>query len=123
MKDKILNTAIAIVLVLLVADFLHPKFDETDRYKIITADNMLTILLDKKTGETWRNSICSKESQVPGCWERMHFVDQADFYLPEGEKKVRKQEQKLIKKLQKVQAKLQKAQDSTDLKNEENAEK
>ncbi len=105
MKDKFLNVIIVLLLLTIWVEYFHPKYDDTERYKIVTADNMLTILLDQKTGETWRNSICSKESNVPGCWEKMRYVDQSEVYLPEGEKVIRREEIKYLKKLQKTREK------------------
>lgn len=74
-----------------------------DRYEVVTAPNMLTILVDKRTGETWRNCICSEKSNVPGCWEKMSTLNSEDFNKPTGEAKAVKKMIKLQNKLQKLQ--------------------
>lgn len=74
-----------------------------DRYEVVTAPNMLTILVDKRTGETWRNCICSEKSNVPGCWEKMSTLNPEDFNKPTGEAKAVKKMIKLQNKLQKLQ--------------------
>lgn len=106
-KDKFLCAVIVVLVLTMWIQYLFPVSSDKDRYEIVAADNMLTILLDKQTGETWRNCMCSKENQVPGCWEKMRTLDIAEFYLPKGEKVTRKKEMKILKKLQKVQAEAQ----------------
>ena len=69
---------------------------------------MLTILVDKKTGDTWRNCICGEKSNVPGCWEKMITINPEPFNKPAGEVKALKKMEKLIKKQQKLQQETQK---------------
>ena len=102
MKDKILN---ALMIVILVALAINIATEEpaTDRYEVVTGNNMLTILVDKQTGETWRNCICGEKSNVPGCWEKMITINPEEFNKPIGEAKAMKK----MMVLQKRQAKLQ----------------
>ena len=98
-----------IVIVALLVLILGATFAEIgvksskDRYEVVTAPNMLTILVDKKTGETWRNCICTDKSNVPGCWEKMATINPEEFNTPVGEVKALKKIIKLQKKLQKLQ--------------------
>ena len=70
MKDNIL--IVSLLVLILIATFAEIGVKSSkDRYEVVTAPNMLTILVDKNTGETWRNCICSDKSNVPGCWEKM----------------------------------------------------
>ena len=101
MKEKILNALIIIVLIALIVEiaFKEPE----NRYEVVTSNNMLTILVDKQTGETWRNCICGEKSNVPGCWEKMITINPESFNKPVGEARaIRK-----MVSLQKKQAKLQ----------------
>ena len=102
MKDKILNILMVIVLVALIISIATEEPKE-DRYEVVTGHNMLTILVDKQTGETWRNCICGEKSNVPGCWEKMVTINPEEFNKPIGEAKALK---KMVA-LQKKQAKLQ----------------
>ncbi len=102
MKDKILNALMIIILVVLAINIATEE-PTTDRYEVVTGNNMLTILVDKQTGETWRNCICGEKSNVPGCWEKMITINPEEFNKPIGEAKSMK---KMIA-LQKRQAKLQ----------------
>lgn len=101
MKEKILNALIIIVLGALIVEiaFKEPE----NRYEVVTSSNMLTILVDKQTGETWRNCICGEKSNVPGCWEKMITINPESFNKPVGEARSTR---KMIS-LQKKQAKLQ----------------
>ena len=102
MKDKILNILMVIVLVALIISIATEE-PKDDRYEVVTGNNMLTILVDKQTGETWRNCICGEKSNVPGCWEKMVTINPEEFNKPIGEAKALK---KMVA-LQKKQAKLQ----------------
>ncbi len=102
MKDKILNILMVIVLVALIISIATEEPKE-DRYEVVTGNNMLTILVDKQTGETWRNCICGEKSNVPGCWEKMVTINPEEFNKPIGEAKALKK----VVALQKKQAKLQ----------------
>ena len=101
MKEKILNALIIIVLGALIVEiaFKEPE----NRYEVVTSSNMLTILVDKQTGETWRNCICGEKSNVPGCWEKMITINPESFNKPVEEARSTR---KMIS-LQKKQAKLQ----------------
>lgn len=95
MKDIIL----VILLVLLVANLFIQEFTQKpDRYEVVTGANMLTILVDKKTGDTWRNCICGEKSNVPGCWEKMVTLNPESFNKPIGEVESFKKMEKLLKK-------------------------
>ena len=102
MKDKILNALMIIILVVLAINIATEE-PTTDRYEVVTGNNMLTILVDKQTGETWRNCICGEKSNVPGCWEKMITINPEEFNKPIGEAKSMKK----MMALQKRQAKLQ----------------
>ncbi len=102
MKDNFL--IIALLVLILVATFAEIGVKSSqNRYEVVTAPNMLTILVDKHTGETWRNCICGEKSNVPGCWEKMITLNAEDFNKPAGEAKAIKKMEALQKKLQKNQ--------------------
>ncbi len=99
MKENIL---IALVILIFAGLFIQiGKANNADRYEVVTGSNMLTILVDKKTGETWRNCICGEKSNVPGCWEKMITINSESFNKPIGEAKTAKKMAKLQKKLSK----------------------
>ena len=101
MKDTILF----ILRLLIIADICIQGFvQKPDRYEVVTGSNMLTILVDKKTGDTWRNCICGEKSNVPGCWEKMVTLNPEAFNKPIGEVEAIKKMEVLLKK----QAELQK---------------
>lgn len=104
MKENIL---IVLALLILFGMFLQPK---SNRYEVISGPSMLTILVDKQTGETWRNCICGEKSNVPGCWEKMFTVNPELFNKPQGEAKAIKKMIALQKQQEKMQEKLQKQQ-------------
>lgn len=79
MKENIL---IVLLLLILTATMFQPC---CNRYEVVTGSNMLTILVDKKTGETWRNCICGENSNIPGCWEKMITINPEMFNKPIGE--------------------------------------
>ena len=108
MKEKILNALIIIVLIALIVEiaFKEPE----NRYEVVTSNNMLTILVDKQTGETWRNCICGEKSNVPGCWEKMVTINPENFNKPTGEASAIKKMMALQKKQAKLQEKLNKNQ-------------
>ena len=108
MKEKILNALIIIVLIALIVEiaFKEPE----NRYEVVTSNNMLTILVDKQTGETWRNCICGEKSNVPGCWEKMITINPENFNKPTGEARSIKKMMALQKKQAKLQEKLNKNQ-------------
>lgn len=102
MKENII--IITLLLLILGTTFAEISVKSSkDRYEIVTGSNMLTILIDKKTGETWRNCICTEKSNVPGCWEKMATLNPEEFNKPAGEAKAIKKMIKLQKKLQKLQ--------------------
>lgn len=106
MKEKILNALIIIVLIALIVEiaFKEPE----NRYEVVTGNNMLTILVDKQTGETWRNCICGEKSNVPGCWEKMITINPENFNKPTGEARSMKKMMALQKRQAKLQEKLNK---------------
>ena len=108
MKEKFLNALIIIVLIALIVEiaFKEPE----NRYEVVTSNNMLTILVDKQTGETWRNCICGEKSNVPGCWEKMVTINPENFNKPTGEARAIKKMMALQKKQAKLQEKLNKNQ-------------
>ncbi len=80
------NILIALGVVILVSMWIQfSQQNANNRYTVVTGSNMMTILVDKKTGVTWRNCICSEKSNIPGCWERMMTVDVPNYSKPIGE--------------------------------------
>lgn len=108
MREKFLTTIIVLLLGLICFQVYQESSNE--RYEVVTGSNMLTILVDKKTGNTWRNCICGEKSQVPGCWEKMITINPETFNKPEGEVVTTKKMIALQKKQLKLQEKLQKTQ-------------
>lgn len=104
MKENIL---IVLAVLLLAGMFFHdcPK---NNRYEVVAGANMMTILVDKKTGETWRNCVCGENSNVPGCWEKMFTINPEEFNKPQGEVVAIKKMIKLQEKIKKLQEKNQK---------------
>ena len=100
MKDHLLIVSLLVLILISMFAELGIK-TTTNRYEVVTAPNMLTILVDKNTGETWRNCICSEKSNVPGCWEKMNTINPEDFNKPAGEAKAFKKMVKLQKNAQK----------------------
>lgn len=92
MKENILIILGVLILASLVCQW------NTNRYEVVSGSNMLTILVDKKTGDTWRNCICSPDSNVPGCWEKMVTLNAESFNKPQGEAKTMKKMMKIQKK-------------------------
>ena len=104
MKDKILNALLIIVLILLVVEVATQEPE--NRYEVISGNNNVTILLDKQSGQTWRNCICGEKSNVPGCWEKMITINPENFNKPTGEARVMKKMMALQKKQAKLQEKM-----------------
>lgn len=104
MKDKILNALLIIVLILLVVEVATQEPE--NRYEVISGNNNVTILLDKQSGQTWRNCICGEKSNVPGCWEKMITINPEDFNKPTGEARAMKKMMALQKKQAKLQEKM-----------------
>ena len=100
MKENILIT---LAILILATMWFQIANTGKNRYDVITSNSMLTILVDKKTGETWRNCICGEKSNVPGCWEKMITINPEPFNKPGGQVKTLKKIEKLIKKQQKLQ--------------------
>lgn len=97
MKENLL--IVVLLLLILGATFAEIGVKASqDRYEVVTAPNMLTILVDKRTGETWRNCICGEKSNVPGCWEKMVTINIESFNKPVGEAKAFKKMERLQKK-------------------------
>ena len=104
MKDKILNALLIIVLILLVVEVATQEPE--NRYEVISGNNNVTILLDKQSGQTWRNCICGEKSNVPGCWEKMITINPENFNKPTGEARAMKKMMALQKKQAKLQEKM-----------------
>lgn len=104
MKDKILNALLIIVLILLVVEVATQEPE--NRYEVISGNNNVTILLDKQSGQTWRNCICGEKSNVPGCWEKMITINPENFNKPTGEARAMKKMMALQKKQAKFQEKM-----------------
>lgn len=104
MKDKILNALLIIVLILLVVEVATQEPE--NRYEVISGNNNVTILLDKQSGQTWRNCICVEKSNVPGCWEKMITINPENFNKPTGEARAMKKMMALQKKQAKLQEKM-----------------
>lgn len=104
MKDKILNALLIIVLILLVVEVATQEPE--NRYEVISGNNNVTILLDKQSGQTWRNCICGEKSNVPGCWEKMITINPENFNKPTGEARAMKKMMALQKKQAKLQGKM-----------------
>ena len=104
MKDKILNALLIIVLILLVVEVATQEPE--NRYEVISGNNNVTILLDKQSGQTWRNCICGEKSNVPGCWEKMITINPENFNKPTGESRAMKKMMALQKKQAKLQEKM-----------------
>jgi len=88
MKEKILISLIALLLIIMGLQYVLNSEKNKHKYEIVPTATV-TILLDKTTGETWRNSICQENSNIPACWEKMNFIHQEDFILPIGEQRIR----------------------------------
>mgnify|MGYP006886791747 FL=1 len=104
MKDKILNALLVIVLILLIVEVATQEPE--NRYEVISGNNNVTILLDKQSGQTWRNCICGEKSNVPGCWEKMITINPENFNKPTGEARTMKKMMALQKKQAKLQEKM-----------------
>lgn len=104
MKDKILNALLIIVLILLIVEVATQEPE--NRYEVISGNNNVTILLDKQSGQTWRNCICGEKSNVPGCWEKMITINPENFNKPTGEARAMKKMMALQKKQAKLQEKM-----------------
>lgn len=101
MKENIL---IALAVVILLGIGLQLVQKNNNRYEVVTSQNMLTILVDKQTGNTWRNCICGENSNVPGCWEKMITVNPESFNKPVGEIETSRKMRALQKKFAKQQS-------------------
>ncbi len=108
MKENILILLAVLILAAMGVQILSQN--AKNRYEVVTSSNMLTILVDKKTGETWRNCICGEKSNIPGCWEKMITINPENFNKPVGEAKALKKMQDLQKKQVKSQENLNKEQ-------------
>ena len=92
------NIIIILAVLILAGMVCQCKCCNNNRYEVVSGSNMLTILVDKKTGETWRNCICSPDSNVPGCWEKMFTLNTEPFNKPVGEAKAIKKMLNMQKK-------------------------
>ncbi len=98
MKENIL---IALIVLLIASLWVqNANQNSNDRYSIVTGSNMLTIMIDKKTGLTWRNCICDEKNLVPGCWEKMNIVNPEPYNKTIGDAKLYKKVSKTPDKTQ-----------------------
>ncbi len=102
MKENIL---IALAIVLLGSMWLQFSMKANDNRYDVVSNGMLTILVDKQTGMTWRNCVCNEKSPIPGCWEKMMVVNPNFDMQPKGEAKLSKKIIKETKKIEKQQKK------------------
>lgn len=66
--------------------------DKNNRYQIVKTNNN-TILLDKKTGLTWRNCYIDDKDKIMNYWEEMRIIidpDNPNPVLPIGKGKAGK---------------------------------
>jgi len=63
---------------------INKNSDTDNRYQVYNADGN-TILLDKRTGNTWRNVWCDNKDKIPSCWELMLQNDEY-INVPLGER-------------------------------------
>ena len=103
MKENILIILAILILTALCVQITNQN--GKNRYDVVTSSNMLTILVDKKTGVTWRNCVCGEKSNVPGCWERMYTINPDMYSKPIGEVHINKKLQALIDKQKKEETK------------------
>ncbi len=114
------NILIALAVLILTTMWIQiANMNTKNRYDVVTGSNMITILVDKKTGETWRNCVCGEKSNVPGCWEKMLTINPEPFNKPQGEVKALKKMAKLIKKQEKLQKELEKTKQQTPAQKQE----
>ena len=89
---KNIITALAFITIWCVLSLIwqiHISSDTGNRYQIVNlSDN--TILLDKRTGLTWRNVWNNNKDKLPTNWERMIY-EGGDISVPVGEQQIRKQ--------------------------------
>lgn len=102
MKENILIALGVLLIASMWIQFANQS--KNDRYAVISGNNMLTVMVDKKTGTTWRNCVCNEQSPVPGCWEKMSIVNPEPYNQTIGEAKLTK---KLMKQTQKQQPQTQ----------------
>ena len=114
------NILIALAVLILATMWIQiANMNTKNRYDVVTGSNMITILVDKKSGETWRNCVCGEKSNVPGCWEKMLTINPEPFNKPQGEVKALKKMAKLIKKQEKLQKELEKTKQQTPAQKQE----
>lgn len=71
---------------------IHTTSDTGNRYQIVNSDNSV-ILLDKRTGLTWRNVWNNEKEKIPANWQPMKYEGN-DLNLPIGEYKIRQEYKK-----------------------------
>lgn len=106
-EDFFMRENILVFLAVLIVISMFFCQNKTNRYEVVTGANMLTILVDKETGLTWRNCVCGDKSNVPGCWEKMYTLNPESFNKPIGEDSAVKKMIKLQKKQMKLQENMQ----------------
>jgi len=123
MKENCLIGIVVLLLVTIWLQYIFPAQRSKQRYEIVPTAT-ITILVDKTTGETWRNSICREDSNIPACWEKMNFLHKENFVLPVGEQRIRNKDlPKYLKEQEKIkltEEKKNKQKFSNPAENEEN---
>ena len=80
---------ITIWAIMLLVWEIHQTSDAGNRYQIVNSDNCV-ILLDKRTGLTWRNVWNNNKDKIPTNWSPMTYEGN-DLSVPSGERELRKQ--------------------------------
>lgn len=69
-----LLTIITVWFMLFIIWDINKKYESGSRYQLFnTKDENLLILLDRKTGLTWRNIWNNNQEKLPTTWERMNY--------------------------------------------------
>lgn len=80
---------------------IHITSNSDNRYQIVNTDNCV-ILLDKRTGLTWRNVWNNNKEKIPSDWELMHHYD--DYTnVPISNTNTKKQNKSIWNGLEEVQ--------------------
>lgn len=66
---------------------IHITSDTGNRYQIVNSDNCV-ILLDKRSGLTWRNVWNNEDEQIPNHWVPMIYEGN-NVNIPIGEQRLR----------------------------------
>lgn len=77
-KIDFLIALLCVIIGLLIGFNLNNK---NDRYQIVKGSDSL-VLLDKKTGITWRNCYVDDKDKIMNYWEEMRFLIDPDNLKP-----------------------------------------